>query len=298
MDGMRKLTLVAIAAALGALAVILPAVAGSEASPTVTAVNSTGPYAEQVHSWSPPHVTVAEGASVTIGNPTTVAHGVHWISSPATPACSASMPVGTTAAASGTEWSGSCTFAQPGTYTFYCTVHGAAMSGTITVSTAAGEPPVTTTAPTTPVGLTGPGAGATGQPGASAPGGSDPGLAASPFAGAASKALKLAAAQRGNAVRGSLAVSSDGARGRLEVDVLAKAASLARAGQAAEVRVGKLERGSLSAGTVRFAVALNARARHALARRGRLRLTVEIVLTPIGGRAARLQRSVVLRPAH
>jgi plastocyanin len=301
MDGMRKLTLVVIAAALGALAVILPAVAGSEASPTVTAVNGTGLYAEQ-HSWSPPHVTVGEGGSVTIGNPTAVAHGVHWISSPATPVCSAGVPVGTTEAASGTEWSGSCTFAQPGTYTFYCTVHGAAMSGTITVASAAGEPPVTTPvptapAPTTPAGPTGPGGGAAGQPGASAPGGSEPGLAASPFAGAASKALKLAAAQRGNTVRGSLAVSSAGARGRLEVDVLAKAASLAGAGHGAEVRVGKLERGSLSAGTVRFAVALNARARHALARRGRLGLTVEIALTPVGGRAARLQRSVVMRRA-
>jgi plastocyanin len=297
MDGMRKLTLVAIAVALGALAVILPAVAGSETSPTVTAVNSTGPYSEQVHSWSPPHVTLSPGGSVTIANPTAVPHGVRWIGPPATPVCTGGVPVGTTEAASGPEWSGSCTFAQPGTYTFYCTVHGAAMSGTISVASAGGEPPGTTTTPTTPAGSTGTGGGATGQPGASVPGGSQPGLGASPLLGTASKALKLAPLQHGDAVHGSLAVSPAGVHGRLEIDVQAKAASLARAGRGGQVRVGKLERRSLAAGTVRFAVALNARARRALVRHGRLAVTVEIVLTPIAGKPARLQRSVVVRPA-
>jgi plastocyanin len=294
---MRKLTLALLAAALGALVAILPAVAGSETSPSVTAVNSTGPYAEQLHSWSPSHVTIGEGGSVTIANPTAVAHGVRWAAAPAAPVCDAGVPVGTSEAASGVEWSGSCTLARAGSYIFYCTVHGAAMSGTITVSAASVEPPAsTTTTATTPTGSTGSGEGSTGQPGASQTGGLVPG--GSPFAGAASKALKLAPAQRGNIVRGSLAVSAAGVHGRLEIELLAGRASLARAGASAEVRVGKLERGSLRAGTVRFAVALNARARRALARDGHLRLAVEVVLTPPGGHAARLRRGVVLRPAR
>jgi plastocyanin len=296
---MRKGMLVAALAALGGSAVILPAVAGSEASPTVMAVNSTGIYAEQIHSWSPSRVTVAEGGSVTFSNPTTVPHGVDWIGSPATPVCSGGVPVGTSEAASGTEWSGNCTFTASGTYTFYCTVHKAAMSGTIAVSAPVVEPPPTTTSPSTPTGSTGSGSGGgAGQPDITNGGGSS-GLGGSPFAGGAANALRLSPAQRGDAVRGSLAVSAAGARGSLEVDVLAKAASLARAGHAASVRVGKLERGSLTAGTVRFRVPLNARARRALARRGRLALTVEITLRPIVGSAAKIERGVVLRlPPH
>jgi plastocyanin len=303
---MRKGMLVVALAVLGASAVILPAVAGSEASPppTVTAVNSTGIYAEQIHSWSPSRVAVGEGGSVTFSNPTTVPHGVEWISSPAAPVCSGGIPVGTSEAASGPEWSGSCTFTAPGTYTFYCTVHKAAMSGTITVGAPAGEPPITTTMPSTPVGssgsngASGSGGGGTGQPGTTNGGGS-PGPSGSPFAGGAAQALKLSPAQRGDVVRGSLAVSAAGAGGRLEVDVLAKAASLARTGQAARVRVGKLERSSLSVGRVRFAVPLNARAERALARHGRLELTVEIRLTPVGGSAAKIERGVALRrPSH
>ncbi len=296
---MRKDMLVIVAAVLGVLAVILPAVAGSETSPTITAVN--GPGMPPSHSWSPPQATVGEGGSVAFNNPTAVPHGVEWVSVPATPVCSG-VPVGTTEAASGTQWSGNCTFTRPGTYSFYCTVHGAAMSGTITVSAAAGEPPVTTTTTTTTSppgspGSGGGGGGGPGQPGTTGAGGGAPGVGGSPFVGGAAQALKLKAQQRGSAVRGSLAVSSAGAHGRLEVDVLSKAASLTRGAHSSAVRVGKLERGSLAPGTVRFTVALNARAKRALARRGHLALTVEITLTPPGGRAAKLEQGVVLRSA-
>ena len=298
---MRKGMLVAAAAALGVLAVILPAVAGSETSPAITAVN--GPGMPPSHSWSPPQATVGEGGSVAFSNPTAVPHGVEWVSVPATPACSG-VPVGTTEAASGTQWGGTCTFTRPGTYSFYCTVHGAAMSGTITVSAAAGEPPVTTTTTTTTApagspgsGGSGGGGGGPGQPGTTGAGGGAPGVGGSPFAGSGAQALKLKAQQRGSAIRGSLAVSSAGAHGRLEVDVLSKAAPLAGGRHASAVRVGKLERGSLAPGTLRFTVALNARAKRALTRRGHLALTVEITLTPPGGRVAKLERGVVLRPA-
>jgi plastocyanin len=285
-----------LAALLGAsMAAILPAVAGGDAGPTITAVNGSGLYAE--HSWSPSALTVGEGASVAVSNPTTVPHGVRWVSGPATPSCSSGVPVGTSETASGTQWSGSCTFAQAGSYRFYCTVHGAAMSATVTVGTAGSgqpSPPPTTTAPTgqTPPGGTGAG-GPSGTTGAGEPAA---GLAGSPFAGGTG-ALKLARTQHSSAVRGSLAVSRAGAGGKLEVELRAKAASLARSGRARTVLVGALERGGLSAGTVRFTVPLRVKARRALKRKGRLALMVEVKLTPAGGRAAKLERAVLLRPA-
>ncbi len=58
------------------------------------------------------------------------------------------MPVGTTPAASGTKWSGACTFTQAGTYTFFCTVHGSEMTGTITVNTGGTPPTVAKLSPT------------------------------------------------------------------------------------------------------------------------------------------------------
>jgi plastocyanin len=293
---MRKAMLIAIVAATAIAGAILPSMAGSETGPAVTAVNGTGIYAEQVHSWSPPHLAVAEGSSVTFSNPTAVPHGVRWVSSPATPVCGAGVPVGTSEAASGKEWSGSCTFAQAGTYVFYCTVHGAAMSGTITVGAPPSGPPISSPLPGAPgEGAAPSGAGtATGLPGGA---GSPSPVAAtgSPFAGGAARALKLAAHQRGSSVHGSVEIASAGAHGRLEVDVLAGAGALGGAGHGGRVRVGSLLRSSLIAGTVRFAVPLSGRAQQALIRRGHLALTVKLVLRAPGGAANTLVRSVTLR---
>lgn len=298
---MRKAMLAALAAALGVLVVLLPGVAGSETSPTVTAVNGPG----EMHSWSPSSASVGEGGSVTFSNPTTVPHGVEWIGAPAAPVCSGGVPVGTSEAASGTKWSGSCTFTRAGTYTFYCTVHGAAMSGTIAVAAGGGEPPAppTTTTSSTPGGTTTSGGQGSssggGGPGPSGSGTPSPGvgggLAASPFSVGAS-ALKLARSQRGSKVRGIVGVSSAGAGDALEVELLAKAASLAATGGSGEQIVGKLERSVPRAGATSFSVNLNARGKRALGRKGRLALTVEVKLTPRSGRASKLERSVVLRP--
>jgi hypothetical protein len=112
--------------------------------------------------------------------------------------------------------------------------------------------------------------------------------------GGAAKALTLTGTQHGGSVRGSVRVSQAGAKGRLEVSLLVRSASLARAGQAKQVRVGHLERSSLSAGTARFAVALTSRGRNALKRRGRLALTVRVVLSPPSGAPSAATRSVVL----
>jgi plastocyanin len=134
-----------LAALLGAAVAVLPAIASSETTP-VEAVNEGGTYGE-THRWSPSQETVIAGNAVTFRNQTAVRHGVNWINPPAKPVCDSTVPVGTTEAAAGTNWSGACTFAQAGTYTFYCTVHGAAMSGTITVKTP-GTPIAATGLPT------------------------------------------------------------------------------------------------------------------------------------------------------
>jgi plastocyanin len=270
----------------------LPALAGSETGPEIKAVNGPGPPSPTAtHEWSPPQLAVAEGTSVTLSNPTTTPHGIHWISTPATPVCDAGVPVGTGEADSGTQWSGKCTFARAGTYSYYCTVHGAAMSGTVTVSAA--QTPPTGSPPSTPAGPTG--GGGSGAPGATPTPGAGAGTAFSPFLGGAAHALTLAATQHGSSVRGSVRVSQVGAGGRLEVFLLARSASLARSPHAKPVRVGQLERSSLSAGTARFTVALTARARKALKRRGHLALTVEVELRPRVGASASTTRKAVLR---
>ena len=126
---------VPLAVTLGAVAFMLPAMAWSAETTPVEGVNEGGYYGER-HRWSPAQETVSAGSAVTFRNPTNVPHGVEWRSA-VKPSCEegpGKVPVGGTPAASGTKWSGACTFSQAGSYTFYCTVHGPEMTGTITVS--------------------------------------------------------------------------------------------------------------------------------------------------------------------
>jgi plastocyanin len=288
----RKLFLSCVAALLGIGLVVLPAVATSETTPAIKALNSTGIYQEQTHSWSPPTATITAGGAVLFSNPTTVKHGIDWVYGPATPDCSG-IPVGSTEADSGTEWNGTCKFTTPGLYTFYCTVHGAKMAGSITVN-ANGEPTAAVSPQPTQT-ATGTAAPAP-LPPAVAPLGAAPGSSAmsSPLAGSASSAVKLPALQHGQSIHGSVIVSAAGAGGRLEVVLLAKGASLASAGHAGQVRVGRLLRSSLIAGPVSFAVALNADAKHALRSHRRLSLTARLLLAPLSGSPVRISRSLVL----
>ena len=93
-------------------------------------------------------------------------------------------------------------------------------------------------------------------------------------------------------MHGSVRVSAAGAEGRLEVDLLAKNSALA----SARVRVGKLVRPSLIAGTVPFSVPLSQKARNALKRNGRLAVTVRLVLKTTSGALVTVTRGVVMRP--
>jgi plastocyanin len=281
---MRKL----LAALLGVAAAALPAVASSETNPTVNAnvkPGSSGGIYGPEYEWSPSHTTAVAGGAVTFAtNTPDVPHGIVW-SSAVKPACDKSVPVD---GESASNWSGACRFAQPGTYSYYCAVHGLAMSGTVTV--AAGS--TTTTQSTPPGGATNPSTTTPVTPGESGP---QP-ASGSPLQGSVSKAVALASSQHGKSVRGAVKVSHAGAGGRLVVELLARsAASLARTGhQAAGVRVGRLVRSSLHAGTVSFTVALSARAKRALARHRRLALTVKLAIRPVHGAAVTVTRGVVL----
>jgi plastocyanin len=263
---------VPLIAGLGIATAALPAIASSETSPTVEAVN-TGLYS---HAWSPPQVSVLAGGVVAFSNKTAIRHGVEWVGGPTKPTCDPSVPVGTTEASAGAEWSGNCTFSQAGTYTFYCTVHGPEMTGTVTVGSDGATTVTSTTTPTTTTPGTAP------PPKAEAPPGP-------PLLGAPS----LRAIQHGSSVRGSLEISQAGAGSRLEIDLLAGAATLSKAGHAKRVRVGRLVHSSVKAGPQSFAVKLDAKARRALSRHHRLALTVRIVLTPFNGETTTVTRSVV-----
>jgi plastocyanin len=264
---------VPLVALFGVATAVLPAIASSEeASSPVEAVNEgAGIYG--THRWSPAQTTVMAGGVVTFSNSSEIPHGVEWRSA-VRPSCEegpGKVPVGTNETASGTKWSGKCTFSQPGSYTFWCTVHHGEMTGTITVNANGTTTTTTTTTPTTTTTTT-----------PEPPNGS-------PLVGSPS----LRSSQRGGSVKGSLDISKAGAGDRLEVDVLARSASVAKAKRSTPVRVGRFIRSSVPVGTVSFVVKLDAKARKALKRHHRLALTVKITLTPLYGEATTLTRSVV-----
>jgi plastocyanin len=275
---MRRLRL-PLATLLGVATAVLPAVASSETSATIEAVN-----VGTSHSWSPAQVSVASGGEVTLSNATIVPHGVEWVGGPVKPTCASSVPVGTTPAASGTKWSGNCTFAEAGTYTFYCTVHGPEMTGTVTVSadgtttTTMSTPTSSTTTTTPPKTTTGPA-----TPTESSSGG--------PLLGSPA----ILSIQHGRSVKGTLDVSKAGVGDRLEVDLLASDAALSSTTRPPTTRVGRLVRKSLPAGNVPFAVALDAKARRALRRHRHLALTVRLTLTPFYGEPLTIARHVLVR---
>ena len=279
----RYLPLVAL---LGAFVAIVPTIASSE-TPGISAYNEPGLYG--FHSWMPATATVGTGGIVKFSNPYSATyHGLKFTggSAGATPSCTG-IPAAASEETGATSWQGECTFSTPGTYTFICTVHPSEMKGTITVS------PNGTTTTTTPTTTTSPG-GSTTNP-TSSPGESGSGQApGSPLAGSVSKAVKLARTQHGKSVRGSVQVAQAGAGGRLEVDLLASGASLAKAGHSAQTRVGRLLRSSLKTGSVSFSVPLSTKGKAALRRHRRLELTVRIVLTPTHGAAVTVTRVVVV----
>ena len=116
-----------------------------------------------------------------------------------------------------------------------------------------------------------------------------------PGAGSPVATLALANAQHGDAVHGTVQIPAADGGSRLEVQLLAQGASLAKVKRGGSSRVGRLVRSSAPAGTVSFTVSLDAQAKRALRDHHKLALTVKIVLTPKHGAAMTLTRSVVVR---
>lgn len=262
-----------VALACGALAGI-PALARAQQqdplSGTVTAkdVGTMGDGRFSVNDTNSTTLTVATGATVTFAYPDGASfHNVHFDSAqpascrqdsganlgPVPPLPAGPAPHG---------WSGSCTFSAAGSYPFKCDLH-ADMTGTIVV-----RDPAAATATPSP--------GATPTP---TPGGNPyptPTPTADPPQSTLRGAVRLAARQKGTRVRGSVQVKA--ARSRLEVAVSARLPGHSRA-----TRVGRWRKTVSRAGRAAFVVPLSAKARSALRKRHRLRLTVAVALTPPGG---------------
>jgi plastocyanin len=201
----------------------------------------------------------------------------------------------------GAGWSATCRFNTPGTYSFACGAHGA-MTGTVVVQgsatpTPTGSPTASPTRTATATASPSPSPTATPTP-TPVPTANTapltmpqpPTIATTPT-GPAASGLKIAAVQRGRAVRGSLTLVSVGAR--LKVDVLAKPAALGRKGKA-PIRVGGTERPA-AAGSASFTINLNAAAKKVIKRRGKLVITVTITVTPASGAPFTATKAVTLK---
>jgi hypothetical protein len=234
-----------------------------------------------------------------------------------------------------TDWSGTCTFATAGEYEFESTglfndgstnytkyrviveqTGGGTTSTTTTTTTTTRTTttpttttpttttptttlPTTTTPTTTMPTTTTPTATTSTQPyGGGASTTSTPGSVGTPppsGGGSSLATLALANAQHGDAVHGTVQIPAADGGARLEVELLAQGASLAKVKRAGRSRVGRLVRSSAPAGMVSFTVSLDSVAKRALRHHHKLALAVKIVLTPKHGAAMTLTRSVVVR---
>jgi len=316
-----------VAAVLGAMVAIVPALAANpsevklEVNQNCEEPNWPCWAAQGSGLYAPPasRVRIAPGGEVKFAdNDATTAATVSWTGT--APTCSG-IP-----ATAMTPWEGKCKFEQAGTYKFESStmfndgainytkyeivVESASTGTTSTTSTTTTTPTTTTpttTTPTTPttttptatMPTTTPTATTSIQPSTSTvpstvtTSGSmetPPPPASHPVA-----MLALANTQHGDAVHGTVQIPAADGGARLEVELLAQGASLAKVKRPSSSRVGRLVRSSAPAGTVSFTVSLDAAAKRALHHHHKLALTVKIVLTPKHGAAVMITRSVVVR---
>jgi hypothetical protein len=275
-----------VAAVLGAAVAIVPApVLAAAPSETKLEVNENC-VEPNWPCWATPgsgqpaaKVTIASGGSVTFADSKTAAN-IAWTGT--APTCESGVPVAP--ASPKTGWEGKCTFATAGTYEFESsTLWPEYTKYEVVVEGSATAPSTPTTGEGSSKGGSTPGTTTSGP----APAGESP--PGSPLSGAP----MIGSNQRGGTVKGSLEISKTGAGDRLEVDLIATTASLAKAGHATQV-VGRFVNASVSAGQQSFSVKLNAEARRALKRHRHLALKVKIVLTPQHGAVVTLTRVVVV----
>jgi plastocyanin len=199
------------------------------------------------------------------------------------------------------SWSGACTFTRAGTYSFMCDEH-AGMTGTVVVSDPA-APPGTTTATTptttTPTGTIPPGGTPTTTPPATTTPTAErtptPSSAQTPTGNATALSVTVKLVQRGSSVRGTISGARSSARAR--ITLMARRSALGLAGRAATpVGVGSIGARTTTNGTLAFVVKLNGKARAALARRGRLPVTLLVSAPSVTGTATAKTFKIVMRP--
>jgi plastocyanin len=321
-----RLRYLPVAAVLGAAVAIVPALAAGSSEAKLEVNENCVEHDWQC--WTipgpdpkPASITIAVGEVVTFADKTSFAANITWTGATA-PMCSGAVPVSPAAAT--TDWEGTCKFEQPGTYEledshmFYpeatVKVVEAGNTGTTsTTTTTTTTPTTTTTTPTTttttpttttPTTTTPTTTTSTKPYGGGASTGATPSTATTPGStetppppgGSHPLArLALANAQHGDVVHGTVQIPAVDGGARLEVELLAQGASLAKVRRASSSRVGRFVRSSAPAGKLSFSVSLDAAAKLALRHHHKLALTVKIVLTPKHGAAMTLTRSVVVR---
>lgn len=315
----RTLLLFAVAALVGAAVAVLPALAAnpSEAKLEVNenCVEPDWPcWASTGTAVPASRVTIAPGGEIKFADNAATAATVVWTSS--APMCSG-IPATATIG-----WEGTCKFEQEGTYRFesstmfkepgidytkYEVVVETASTTTTTTQTTTTQTTPTTTTPTTTTPttttprITTPTATTSTQPYGGVPTSTTPAATTpgstekSPPASQPLATLALANTQHGNTVHGTVQIPAADGGARLEIELLAQGASLAKVKRSGSSRVGRLVRPSAPAGKFSFTVSLDTAAKHALHHHHKLALTVKIVLTPKHGAALTLTRSLDLR---
>ncbi len=324
-----------LAAVLGAAVAIVPALAAGTPAPSEVKLevaehcyfkewpcwNVKGNNPEDIRQIQP--FTIAQGGKISFeDNEAKYPTDVLWKG--AAPSCIPAVP-----STPETPWSSTCTFANAGEYEFESqdlfndgtfnytkykvivetTGGGGTTSTTMTTTTPTTTTPTTTTptttaptttmpttttpTPTTPTATTSTQPSGGGAPTATTPGSIE--TPPPPVGGSPVATLALANAQHGDAVHGAVQIPAADGGARLEVQLLAQNASLAKIKRSSALRVGRFVRSSAPAGSVSFTVSLDAQAKRALRHHHKLALTVKIVLTPKQGAAITLTRSVVVR---
>jgi plastocyanin len=185
--------------------------------------------------------------------------------------------------ATNTAWAGYCTFQTAGVYTFNCSIHHDAMTGTVRVV----DPPTTPTA--TPPPPPPPPAG-TPPPGALPPPPPPPPPAA---VGPAASKLTVAQHQRGTAIAGSVTVGS--AASLLYARAFATRKALGDGPSKTLVEVGSVSGKTVGSGAVSFKVKLGSAGQRALRRNGRLAITLRMTVDPPAGATYSASKTIILR---
>ena len=240
----------------------VPALASARDDPPLTATVRNADSAAPT--WDPSSVTIRTGGTVTFQVDSQLPHTVQFsdnVPCEGEPGPSDIPPA---------TWTATCHFDHAGSYQFLCPYHYASMKGTVVVQDPAASPTPTVIGGTpTPT----PDPGATPTPGP----GTNPPAPQSTLKGA----VTLARSQHGSRVRGAVKVKA--AKSRLEVGVWVPKSKLSGGKSHKAVRIGRFVKASTAAGSVRFSITVNAKARKVLKRARRLAVTVSVALTPPRG---------------